>query len=240
MSQQVRSFAVAMLVAITACGTARAAISFGDFEDSTTQGFAALTNSGIQPWTAPVAGAVITPGSGPMAGSKVLELTGTAGFNFGQSGGGALGYDFLAHNLRADFFANNTLEFDWEAVPNASPSGFSQLFNIILNSQSGGFVNVGGSNAGTPNTNQFYFNGYTGNKLHVVLDYTNYKNSILNSADPTGGGWLQFGIQPNAGGGAPGDMYFDNFALTPEPSSFMLVGVGVAGAMFRRRRQILA
>jgi len=161
MSRKPRSFAaaVAMIVGLFVGGAARAVVTFGDFEDNTTQGFAALTNSGVQPWTAPVNGAVITPGSGPMAGTKVLELTGNPAFNFGQANGGALGYDFLAHNLRSAFFANNTLEFDWEAVPNGSPSGFSQLFNIILNSQGGGFTNVGGSNSGTPNTNQFYFTG---------------------------------------------------------------------------------
>ena len=163
-------FLAVAAVAFAASGPARAVITFGDFEDNTTQGFGALTNSGVQPWSAPVAGAVITPGSGPMAGTKVLELTGTPTFNFGQASGGALGYDFLAHSLRPAFFANNNLEFDWEGVPNGGSAGFAQLFNIILNSQGGGFVNVGGSNSGTPNTNQFYFTGYNGNKLHVVVD----------------------------------------------------------------------
>src|SRR4051812_33080862 len=137
---------------------------FADFEGGVVPpGWGALTNSsGVQPWAPPVAGAVVTPSSTPMAGGKVLELTGTASFNFGQSGGGALGFDFLTANLRADFLANDVLEFDWLAVPNGAPSGFSQLFNVILNSQGGGFVNVAGSSMGSPETQQGYFTGYNG------------------------------------------------------------------------------
>ena len=134
--------------------------------------------------------------------------------------------------------ANNQIEFDWEPVPNGGSSGFSQLYNVILNSQGGGFTNVDGYSTGNANMNQFYFTGYNGNLHHIVVDYTNYKNTILASANPDGGSYLQFGIQPNAGGGAPADMYFDNFqlSLTPEPGGFALVGVGVIGALRRRRR----
>src|SRR5437763_9242515 len=51
--------AIAIVVA-TACGSARAVavVPFGNFEDNTTDGFGALTNSGVQPWAPPVAGAV--------------------------------------------------------------------------------------------------------------------------------------------------------------------------------------
>jgi hypothetical protein len=227
-------------------GTARGAVPFGNFEDGNTDGFGALTNSGVQPWTAPVAGANVTPASGPLSGggNKVLELTGNTSFNFGQSSGGALGFDFLSANLRSAFLANDQIEFDWEPVPNGGSSGFSQLYNIILNSQGGGFANVDGYGGGNANMNQFYFTGYTGSLHHIVVNYTNYKNTILASANPDGGGWLQFGIQPNAGGGAPADMYFDNFqfssSIAPEPSTLALLAIGSLGLLRRSRRPRIA
>jgi hypothetical protein len=224
---------------------AQAAVSIADFENGTTSGFGALTNSGVQPWASPVAGAVVTPATSGLAGSKVLELTGTPAFNFGQSGGAALGLDLLSANLRSAFLANNAIEFDWVAVPNGSPSGFSQLFNVILNSQGGGFTNVDGysfNGTGAPpadksNFNQFYFTGYSGPTHHIVVNYTNYKNTVLASGNPDGGNFLQLGIQPNAGGGAPGDMYFDNFQFTlvPEPASIAFATVALLPLLRRRR-----
>src|SRR5689334_21431649 len=92
-------------VAIAAsAAAARADVTFGDFENGTASGFGYLTGGadGVQPWVAPTAGTVITAPSGPLAGSKVLELTGTAdSFNFGLSQGAALAFDFLAQNLRS-------------------------------------------------------------------------------------------------------------------------------------------
>jgi hypothetical protein len=236
----VRKPLAAVAVLLGLCVSAHAGV-FGAFEGGTAPGFGALTNSGIQPWQPPVSGAVTTGSVGSFSGSKVLELSGTAAFNFGQSGGAALGFDFLSQNLRNDFLANSAIEFDWLAAPIGSTSGYNELFNIILNSQGGGFTNVAGTNGfNTPNTSQFYFNGYNGNVLHVVVDYTNYKNTILASGFPNGGGWLQLGIQPNAGGYSGGmttaTYQFDNFALTPEPGSVALICIAGVGMLARRRR----
>ena len=236
----VRTVVAVLVVLAGLSADAPAATIFGDFE-SGAAGWGALTNSGVQPWAAPVSGQVVTGSVGSFSGSQVLDLTGTASFNFGQSGGGALGFNFLSQNLRSAFLENNTIEFDWLAVPDAAAtSGFSQLFNIILNSQGGGFQNVKSYNGGTntpPEMNQFYFAGYNGNVKHVVVDYTAYKNAVLASCFPDAGGWLELGIQPNAGGGAPAHQQFDNFVFTPEPSSLALIGVGGISILRRRRTE---
>src|SRR5438046_10155326 len=150
--------ALATLAIITAAvgHSARGDVVFGDFESGTAPGFGALTNSGVQPWSSPVNGAVITAASGPLAGSKVLELTGDPSFNFGQGSGGALGFDFLSQNLRSTFLANDQLEFDWYPTPNGSPSGYSQLYNIDLHSQGGGYTHVDGDGPGSDNANDYY------------------------------------------------------------------------------------
>jgi hypothetical protein len=232
-----RSIATFLLVLAGFAASAQSATSFGNFEDNSLANFGTLTNSGFQTWAPPVSAQVVTASASALTGSKVLELNGNAAFNFGQANGAALGFNFVSANLRNDWLANNAIEFDWVAVPNNSPSGFSQLFNIIMNSQGGGFTNIAGSNAGTPNTQQFYFTGYNGNALHVVASYQNYKNTVLASANPNGGGWLEFGIQPNAGGGAPGQMWFDNFQLTtiPEPASLGMLAMCCVGLLRRRK-----
>src|SRR5690242_15456821 len=98
-----------LLCALGLFQPAKAQVSFGDFEAGTAPGFGALTNSGVQPWASPVAGAVTTATSSSLFGSKVLEITGNPSFNFGQASGGALGFDFLSQNLRAAFLANNRI-----------------------------------------------------------------------------------------------------------------------------------
>src|SRR5690348_10869211 len=102
---------VLLVAAITAgLASSARAVSFGNFEDNTTDGFGNLTNStGVQPFASPTAGTVITPASGPLSGSKVLEFTGDPSFNFGYSQSAALGFDFLSANLRNDFLANNKI-----------------------------------------------------------------------------------------------------------------------------------
>ena len=234
--------ALAVIIIVTGlCGSAQAAVAIADFENNSLAGWGTLTNTGFLPPAAPISQQIITGSVGTTSGSKVLELSGNAAFNFGQPNGAALGFDFLSQNLLNAFLTHDRIEFDWVAPPSGSPSGFSQLFNIILNSETGGFTTIAGSSQNTPETNQFYFTGYNGVVHHVVLDYTAYKNTIINSGNPNNGGagtYLQFGIQPNAGGGAPAVMHFDNFTFTsvPEPSALALVGLGGLAVLARRRR----
>src|SRR5439155_25078420 len=126
-------------VAITAAvgAPARGAVIFGDFESGAAPGFGALTNAGVVPWSSPVNGQVITFSSGAM-GAKVLELTGNTSFNFGQSGGGALGFDFLLQNLRGAVVVNNAIGFYWYPLPHGGSGGLSELYISQMNSLGSG------------------------------------------------------------------------------------------------------
>jgi len=229
MSQQQRlsRYFLGFLAPSLACAPVLADVVWADFESGSAPGFGALTNSsGVKPWSDPAAGpspangTVITASAGPLSGSKVFELTGQEAFNYGQSSGAALGVDLLTLNMRQAFLDNDQLEFDWYAPPdpNNGSAGYSQLYNVILNSQGGGFTNVGGYGSGDANANQFYYSGFSGALHHVTINYDAYKATVLASGNPDGGGWLQMGIQPNAGGGAPADVWFDNFKFSIAPN----------------------
>src|SRR5438874_1366161 len=85
-SMKTRNALATLAITTAAFSTARGDVVFGNFESGTAPGFGALSSgSGVQPWTSPVAGTVITAASGGLAGSKVLELTGTESFNMGYS-----------------------------------------------------------------------------------------------------------------------------------------------------------
>ena len=208
---------LALTAAVSA--TARADVVFADFQSGTATGWGWLTGDqrGILPWDislGPAAGTVVEAPSGPLAGSNVLRMTGDAAFNYGQASGAVLAFD-IAPNFRQAFLDHDQIEFDWYAPPDAnSTAGWSQVYNDILNSEAAGFQTVGGYSLGDENQNQFYFEGFGGSLQHVVIDYTAYKNAVLASAFPDGGGWLQFGFQLNAGGGAPAEMWFDNFKFS--------------------------
>jgi hypothetical protein len=223
------ALAVLAVAAIHAAPTLRADVVINDFEGGTTPGWGWLTGDarGVVAWDpslGPANGTVVAAPSGPLAGSNVLKMTGTPAFNYGQSGGAVLGFDMLSQNLRSAFLEHDQLEFDWYAPPDPnSTSGWSQIWNVILNTQGGGFGNVDGYSQNNPNANppvdksqfnQFYFTGFNGSLKHIVVDYSAYKNLILGSANPDGGGWIQLGMQLNPGGGAPAEMWFDNFKFS--------------------------
>ena len=228
--------------------SARAATTVATFEAGTTSGFGTLTNSGVtaNTFTSPTSATITQPTTGGDT-TRVLDLT-AAGFNGGLASGATLGFDFVASGFRADFLANDTLTFNWEVPPNTATSGYSQLYNIILNAPGPGFTTVGGaSNVTSPlatttgTVNRGLFAGFNSPTDTVTINYANYKAAILaNTATP---GYIQFGIQTNNGGGAPADIYFDNFVLStapavPEPASAgVVVAAAVAGLIGRRRRR---
>jgi hypothetical protein len=241
MSLQHRLVAFVCVVGLLGlANVSQAQVNFGNFEDSLTDNFGTGTNSGVTPnvFSSPTAGSVITPGSGSDL-TKVLDLTAT-GFNGGLSSGAALGYDFVANGLLSQFMANDIITFNWEVAPSSATGGYSQLYNIILNGPGPGYTNVGGSSGstsplavttGTVNQNP----AFSGQLNTVSINYDNYKAAL--SASP---GYMQLEFQTNNGGGAPADIYFDNFTLStvPEPASIVLAGLGLAGLglVAKRRR----
>ena len=225
--------------------SAYAAVTIANFEDGGFDGFGSLSGGGVVAsgvFTAPVAGEIITPTAGGDL-TKVLHLT-AGGFN-GGIGGLDLGIDLKAAGLTAAFFANDTLSFNWEVVPSTTTSGYSQIYQAVLNSQGGGYVGLGGvgvtgTNMTTNQPNNKETAGsvnnqnppYTGQLNTFSINYAAYKASV--TANPT---YLQFGLNTNNGGGAPADFYFDNFQFStvPEPASLATLAIGGVALLKRRR-----
>jgi MYXO-CTERM domain-containing protein len=227
-------WAVAILAVGSLVAAAHADVVFGNFEDGGFDGFGTFTpSSGIAPFPASP-GPTVTISTPPSGGdtTKVLDVAG-AGFDGGQSGGEDVGYDFVTNGNAAAFMANDILTFNWIVPVSSTPSGFNQIFNVVLNAPGGGFKTVGGQ-ALADNSTDDENPPYDGRVNTISINYDAYKATI--SANP---GFLQLGITTNNGGGAPAEVFFDNFTLsanpTPEPASCALLGVG-AIALLRRRR----
>ena len=229
------SVLVAALALLGAASAAKASFVVANFEDGTPDGFGTFTNTGVTAnvFSSPTAGSVITPGGTDT--TKMLDLT-AAGFNGGLSSGADLGYDFVANGLASQFMANDILTFQWETAPGSEGSGYSQLYNLILNAPGPGFTDVGGSSGATSalavttgTVNQFP--PFSGQLFTVSINYDAYKAAI--SANP---GYIQFGIQSN-NANPPTDFYFDNFTLStvPEPASVGLMALAGVGLLARRR-----
>ncbi len=235
-----RIVALAVLAPLCGASLAKADLVFANFEDGTTDGFGYLTqSSGVtaNSFASPTTGTIITPSSGGDT-TKVLDLF-AAGFNGGVSSGADLGFDFVSNGLSAAFLANDILSFQWQVAPGNESSGYSQLYNIILNAPGGGYTAVGGSSGATSalavTTGTFnQYPGFSGQINTVSINYDAYKAAILaNTLTP---GYIQFAIQTNDAN-PPTDFYFDNFTLSsvPEPASLSILCLGAFGLMGRRR-----
>lgn len=242
MRHSIYAIALATLGLLGAASAARAQTVFANFEDGTTDGFGTFTNTGVtaNTFSAPTAGAVITPGSGGDT-TKVFDFT-APGYNGGVNSstvGSDLGYDFVPNGFLAQFLANDVITFQWEVAPGTESSGYAQFYNIILNGPGAGYHTVGGS-AGTTDTalatvtgtvNQYP--GFSGQVNTVSINYDGFKAAL--TANPS---YVQFGFQTNDAN-PPSDFYFDNFTLSavPEPASLGVAAIGGL-ALLRRRRAV--
>jgi len=222
------------------CANAGAQVTFANFEDNTFDGFGTGTNSGVTPgvFSAPTSAVIDTgPATDP---TNVLDLT-ASGFNGGLSSGADLGYDFVQSGFLAQLEANDIITFNWIVPVSSTGSGYSQLYNIILNGANAGYHTVGGSSGGTDLTlatvtgtvNQYP--GYSGQINTVSINYDGWKAAM--GASPS---YAQLEFQTNNGGGAPSDILFDNFVLSsvPEPTTLGLLSIAGLGLLRRHRRAV--
>ncbi len=110
---------------------------------------------------------------------------------------------------------NDIISFDMTFPVSTTSAGYAQVYNVVLNSNTGGFTQVGDA----PFANQYP--PYSGQTTHVTLNYDSYKQAMGTGAVS----YLQLFLTTNNGGGAPSEMYLDNFQLSssaPPPPSFMV------------------
>lgn len=200
---------------------AGASVVIGNFEGGVAEAGWGEWSGGVQPFSSiiTISNEAATLGSGS---AKIVK----AGFDQNL----AFGSDFAT---RQAFMAHDKLLFD-VVYPATTSSGWSQIFELAINSQYGGFVGVNFSGDGAgwgPNGGGAIIKTYT-------YDYssgtgaTNHKADWLANGMP---GWIELIFATN-NDGVHDTFYIDNVRLVaiPEPSG--LAAVGAAALLLRRRR----
>ena len=186
----------------------------GDFEGAAETGWGSWS-SGVAAFIPEVS--VSTEAATSGTGSVKIDISGW-GQHLAYSGGTA--------GTIADFEANNTLEFD-VIFPETTESGWAELFEVVLNSEHGGFtaISSGASQVGWGD------GGGGAQTLNVALDYSAIQAAWNTNGTP---GWVELIFAFNDDGNHP-VKYVDNVRLTPEPASLALLGLG--GLMLSSRRR---
>jgi PEP-CTERM motif len=223
---RIQAIVLAALISLGAASAARANFVLGSFEGNSADGFGTWNGSAVVPFASDTTGSAYSYSSyGATDGSVALDVTNPASYE--QD----LAYDFGVNGDIAQFMSNDVLSFTATApAAGAATAGYWQVYQVFLNGQGGSFSNVASS---TPVVNQYYYSGFGGATFNISINYDAYKATL--ASNPS---YLQMIIATNTGGGAPGDLYFDNFQLSqvPEPASFSILGLAAAGLLSRRRR----
>jgi hypothetical protein len=201
---QVNKFATALLATLAGTWSFTAAVRsspvvFGSFEGAQNDGWGWFNTNGftIDPFATNSGVTYSYVPTGATDGTTALSVD-VAGFKSFD-----MAYDFLANGHLADFLNNDIISFDMTFPTSSTSSGYAQIYNLVLNSNLGGFNQVGDA----PLANQYP--PYNGQVNHVSLNYDSYKATVGTSPQ-----WLQLFLSTNNGSGAPSAMYLDNFNLS--------------------------
>jgi hypothetical protein len=235
---KIRHLVVTTLLSLGVATAAKANVVIGDFGTGF-DGWSEVNNSGsYYPLTSFGANNVTDNTGNIYSWGNSIGATLTGSLEQTQPGTGSyetdLGFDILANGDASLFESSTAINIDWTASANTNDttSGYQHLVNVVLNSQNGGYQNLGTASL----TTQYYYSG--GPSSPVTVYGVTVSDAAYMASIPSGpGGWFQMAITTQAGGGAPVNMYFDNVNLTvPEPASLGLLGASAVGLLIRRRR----
>lgn len=211
-------FIVAVLVAAMCLSlNSYAAVVIGDWENMPTSGDGWIDWGGgeVPIETLP---AQYQPGAiGVTLGSQSLKLIKNG---WAQT----LAIKLQDHGYVDDFLANTKIEFDWAAPNLNDDGGWNKIENVTLNAPNWGWQAL-------PNST-FMLGFWAGSgtlSMHVAIDYS----AALPIIGPTPS-HVELILTTN-NDSVHNEAYFDNFQLTPEPTTIALLGLGSL-ALLRRKR----
>lgn len=206
--------AASLVVGFGLAQASQADVVIGNFEGAAEAGWGSWSG-GVAPFSAGVG--VSTEASTLDNYSVKIDIPG-----WGQH----LAYSAGTAGTIADFEANHILEFD-VTFAETTQSGWAELFEVVLNSQFGGFtaISSGAQQVGWGD------GGGAAQVLNVALDYSAIRQTWLDNGTP---GWVELIFAFNDDGNHP-VKFVDNVRLTPEPASAALLGLG--GLMMSARRR---